>query len=129
MSGGLEEPINGNSYQHLTYEPVEAFKLPEKKDIKRTFVEEDLDERFAKLNDSGDLTRIMVEIIAICALLSAQGKSLTGDTTNPRAASTGIVTRVAGRLLDQAVAEIGHDGSREVCAGTLGSADALRGRW
>ena len=36
---------------------------------------------------------------------------------------------VAGKLLDQAVAEIGYDGGREVCAGTLGGADALRRGW
>ena len=51
-----------------------------------------------------------------------------GDTTNPPAQLLESLHEWL-ELLDQAVAEIGHDGSREVCAGTLGSADALRGKW
>lgn len=45
---------------------------------------------------------------------------------SPRATAAGLVARMVGGLLDQAVAKIGHDGSDEVRAGPLAGPGELR---
>lgn len=82
MSGGLHDPLVISGHP-TSFEPGDTFKFPEKKLIPEglteketeTYIERELKARFNDIGVKGDPARVLMEIVAISALLNAQSKT------------------------------------------------------
>lgn len=84
MSGGLEKPVALPGHA-TSFEPVDTFTYPERKGLPEkptdkeieTYVERELKVRFKELGIKGDPAVVLMQIVAISALLSQQSKSVS----------------------------------------------------